>query len=96
MGILYIGVGLAWYLQQKYSICNTVRDALRERMPAVPKAEHAVKEWPMAGGLLFNADWSSLAGIYVEVKDAKEIVFVTQHRVARLGECGCASIGMCA
>jgi hypothetical protein len=53
----------------------------------------------MAGGLLFNADWLSLAGIYVEVKDAKgtqELVFLTQHRIAWLRECDCTGIGMCA
>jgi hypothetical protein len=45
----------------------------------------------MAGGLLLNADWSSLAGIYVEVKDAKgtqEIVLFTQRCITRLPECG--------
>jgi len=42
-----------------------------ERIAAAPKAEHAIEEWPMAGGILLNADWSSLARIYVEVKDAK-------------------------
>jgi hypothetical protein len=51
----------------------------------------------MAGGLLLNADWSSLAGIYVEAKDAKgtqEMVLLTQRRVARLRECGCVGNGM--
>ena len=68
-----------------------------ERIAAAPKAEHAVEEWPMAGGLLLNADWSSLAGIYVEVKDTKgtqEMVLYTQRRVARLRECGCVGTGM--
>jgi len=46
-------------------------ETLYESIAAAPKAEHAVEEWPMAGGLLLNADWSSLAGIYVKVKDAK-------------------------
>jgi hypothetical protein len=71
MGILDKELGLAWYLEEKYSVCSADRDAESKRIPAVPKAEHAVEEWSMAGGLLFNADWSSLAGIYVEVKDAK-------------------------
>jgi len=51
----------------------------------------------MAGGLPLNADWSSLAGIYVEVKDAKgtqEMVLFTQRHVARLRECGCVDTGM--
>lgn len=68
-----------------------------ERIAAASKAEHAVEEWPMAVGLLLNADWSSLAGIYVEVKDAKgaqEMVLFTQRHVARLRECGCVGTGM--
>jgi hypothetical protein len=51
----------------------------------------------MAGGLFLNADWSSLAGIYVEVKDAKgtqEIALFTQRRITRLPECGRSGTGM--
>jgi hypothetical protein len=58
---------------------------------------HAVEEWPTAGGRLLNADWSSLAGIYVEEKDAtgtQEMLLFTQHNVARLRECGCVGTGM--